>query len=52
MQEFRDDLLDSNVGENRLSRKKQRLKKLIGPDRLFSGMAQYFVYKIWKLDLD
>ena len=50
--EFRDDLLDPSLSPARREEKKQKLKALIGPDRQFSGMARYFVQKVWKLALE
>jgi hypothetical protein len=50
--EFRDDLEDPNLSAGRIAQKKKKLKELIGPDRKFAGMARYFVYHVWGLDLD
>ena len=50
--EFRDDLLDPGLSPARREKKMQKLKTLIGPDRQFSGMARYFVHKVWNLALE
>lgn len=49
---LRNDIEDKKLDKNRIFSKKQELKELIGPRHPFSGMAQYFVYQVWKLNLD
>jgi hypothetical protein len=52
LREFHKDLQDTNLSADRRAEKRRKLKSLIGESYLFSGMAQYFVYKVWKINLD